>query len=77
MTLAQRKNHLAQKLLQTEDKHILNAVELLLNQEEESLELSQFEKRELDKRLAEVEHGQAKFFDLNEVKKKVRKNQKS
>lgn len=39
MTVAQKKNLLAQKLLQTEGKHILKAVELLFNQEEETFEL--------------------------------------
>ncbi|MCU0359523.1 MAG: addiction module protein [Bacteroidia bacterium] len=65
---------MAQKLLQTEDKHILKAIELLFSQEEENFELTTVQKRELDKRLAEVESGKAKFFSLAEVKKLVRKN---
>lgn len=77
MTVAQKKNQLAQKLLQTEDKHILNAIELLFAQEEESFDLTTAQKRELDKRLAEVESDKAKFYSLSEVKKMVRKNLKN
>jgi putative addiction module component (TIGR02574 family) len=77
MTVAQKKNLLAQKLLQTENKHILKAIELLFSQEEESFELSPSQKKEIDKRLAEVESGKAKFYSLSEVKKIVRKNLKS
>jgi hypothetical protein len=77
MALAQKKNQLAQKLLQTEDKHILKAIELLFSQEEESFDLIPAQKRELDKRLAEVESGKAKFYSIGEVKKIVRKNSKS
>jgi Putative addiction module component len=76
MALAQKKNQLAQKLLQTEDKHILKAIELLFSQEEESFDLVPAQKRELDKRLAEVESGKAKFYSIGEVKKIVRKNSK-
>lgn len=77
MTVAQKKNLLAQKLLQTENKDILKAVELLFNQEEENIELSPSQKKELDKRLSEVESGKAKFYSLSEMKKIVRKNLKS
>jgi hypothetical protein len=77
MTVAQKKNLLAQKLLQTENKHILKAIELLFSQEEDSFELSPSQKKEIDKRLAEVESGKAKFYSLSEVKKIVRKNIKS
>jgi len=76
MTVAQKKNQLAQKLLQTENKHILKAIELLFNQEEEKLELTAVQKRELDKRLEDVESGKAKFYSMSEVKKIVRKNLK-
>lgn len=77
MTVAQKKNQLAQKVLQTEDKHILKAIELLFNQEEETFELTAAQKRELDKQLAEVESGKAKFYSMSKVKKIVRKNLKS
>jgi len=77
MTVAQKKNLLAQKLLQTENKDIIKAVELLFNQEEESIELGPSQKKELDKRLSEVESGKAKFYSLSQVKKIVRKNLKS
>jgi hypothetical protein len=76
MTVAQKKNQLAQKILQTEDKHILNAIELLFNQEDESFELTYAQKRELDKRLEEVESGKAKFYSLSEAKRMVRKKEK-
>lgn len=76
MTVAQRKNELAQKVLQTDDKHILKAIELLFNQEEEPFELSQTQKRELDKILSEVDSGKAKFYALADVKKMVRKKHK-
>ncbi len=76
MTVAQKKNQLAQKVLQTEDKHILNAIEMLFNQEDESFNLTDAQKRELDKRLEEVESGKVKFYSLNEVKKMLRKKVK-
>jgi len=76
MTVAQKKNQLAQKVLQTEDKQILNAIELLFNQEDESFELTDAQKRELDKRLEEIESGNAKFYSFNEVKKMLRKKVK-
>jgi hypothetical protein len=76
MTVAQKKNQLAQKVLQTEDKHILKAIELLFNQEEESFELTDAQKRELDEQLDEIESGKAKFYSLNEAKRMIRKKQK-
>jgi len=76
MTVAQNKIQLAQKLLQTEDTNILKAIEMLFNQENESFELTAMEKRELDKRLAEVEGGKAKFYTMTEVRKIVRKDLK-
>ena len=76
MTLAQSKINLAQKLLQTEDKHILKTIELLFSQEEENFELNDAEKREIDVQLAEIESGKAKFYTMSEVKKIVRKTHK-
>ncbi len=76
MTVAQKKNQLAQKVLQTEDKHILKAIELLFNQEDESFELTDAQKLELDKRLEEVESGKAKFYTLSESKKMIRNKYK-
>jgi hypothetical protein len=69
VTVAQKKNQLAQKVLQTEDKHILKAIELLFTQEEETFELTTAQKRELDERLNQVESGKAKFYTISEVKK--------
>lgn len=77
MKVAQKKNELAQKLVQTEDKHILKAIELLFNQEEEGFELTMAQKNELDKRMAEVESGKAKFYTMSEVKKTVLKKLRS
>ncbi|MDP2386331.1 MAG: addiction module protein [Bacteroidota bacterium] len=76
MSVAQDKIQLAQRLLQTEDKNILKAIELIFTQEDEHFELSASEKRELDRRLADVESGNAKFYTMAEVKKMVRKKSK-
>ncbi len=77
MTTAQSKINLAQKVLQTQDKHILKAIELLFNQEKDIFELNEIEKRELDIQLNEIESGKAKFYTMNEVKKIIRKNHKN
>lgn len=77
MTVAQNKIQLVQKLLQKEDKHILKAIELLFNQQEENYTLNTAQKRELDKCLADVESVKAKFYSMNEVKKMVRKKTKT
>jgi putative addiction module component (TIGR02574 family) len=77
MTIAQNKIKLAQKVLQTEDKHILKAIELIFSQEDEHFELTEDEKKEIDRRLADVESGNAKFYTIDEVRKKLRKNLKN
>ena len=73
MSVAQDKIQLAQRLLQTEDKNILKAIELIFTQEDEHFELSASQKRELDRRLSDIESGNAKFYTMAEVKKMVRK----
>ena len=40
MTIAQHKIQLAQKVLQTDDKHILKTIELIFNQEDELFEIT-------------------------------------
>lgn len=57
MTVAQNKIQLAQKLLQTNDKRILKAIESILDPKEEYAELTAVEKKELDKRLADHKAG--------------------
>ncbi|WP_317896667.1 addiction module protein [Aurantibacillus circumpalustris] len=52
----------------------MKAIELLFDQEEETFELTSEQKKELDKQLAEVESGKAKFYNMDEVKKMVRKS---
>ncbi len=76
MTVAQHKIELAQKVLQTDDKNILKTIELLFSQENELIELSTAQKKEIDKRLHEIENGNATFYSIGEVKKIVRKNHK-
>jgi putative addiction module component (TIGR02574 family) len=73
MTVAQTKIQLAQKLLQTEDKHILKAVESILNPVEEHIELSSEQKKDLDKRLADHKAGKLKYFTIDEVRSAVNK----
>lgn len=76
MTVTQRKNKLAQMVLQTEDKAILTAIELLFEQSDLTTELSAAQKKEIDKRLSEVEEGTAKYYTISEMKKMVRKPSK-
>jgi hypothetical protein len=76
MTIAQSKIELAQKVLQTQDKQILKAVELLFSQQDEDFELSGDDKRAIDVQLKEIESGKAKFYSMAEVKKMVRKHHK-
>lgn len=71
MTLAQSKIQLAQKLLQTEDKRILNAVASILNPEEQHTELTPAQKKDLDKRLADHKAGKLKYFTIDEVRATV------
>ncbi|MES2837327.1 MAG: addiction module protein [Bacteroidota bacterium] len=73
MTLAQKKIFLALRLLQTENKEILKAVDLLFEQENENYELTLAQKNELDKRLKSIEDGTAKFFTWEEAKKRILK----
>lgn len=77
MTIAQHKIQLAQKILQTDDKNILKTIEMIFEQQGESFELSASDKREIDKRLAEVESGKAKLYSFAEAKKMIRHNFKS
>jgi putative addiction module component (TIGR02574 family) len=72
MTIAQSKIQLAQKVLQTDDRHILKAIEALFNQEEDT-NLSSAQKKELDKRLADHKAGKLKYYTMGEVKKAVHK----
>lgn len=73
MTVAQHKIQLAQKVLQTEDKNILNTIELIFNQEDEYCDLTKEQKNEIDKRMADYESGNAKTYSFDQVKKIVRK----
>jgi putative addiction module component (TIGR02574 family) len=73
MTVAQKKNQLAQKLLQTEDKHILKAIESILDPKEDYIELSPAQKKDLDKRLADHKAGKLKNYTIEEVRKEVLK----
>ena len=63
-------------VLQTEDKAILTAIELLFEQSDLTTELSAAQKKEIDKRLSEVEEGTAKYYTISEMKKMVRKPSK-
>ncbi len=76
MTVAQSKVQLAQKLLQTEDKRILKAIESILDPEEDYLELSPAQKKDLDKRLAEHKAGKLSYYTIDEVRKAVLKASK-
>ncbi len=71
MTVAQNKIQLAQKLFQTKDKRILKAIESILNPEEEHVELSAAQKKDLDKRLADHKAGKLKYYTIDEVRKAV------
>ncbi len=73
MTVAQHKIQLAQKVLQTEDKNILNTIELIFNQEDEHYDLTKEQKNEIDRRMADYESGNAKTYSFDQVKKIVRK----
>ena len=77
MTIAQHKIQLAQKVLQTDDKHILKTIELIFNQEDELFEITKEQKHELDARIADIERGKAKFYTMDEVNKNVRKSFKN
>ena len=74
MTLAQHKVQLAQKVLQTNDKNILKTIEIIFNQQNETFELNDVDKQEIDRRLAAVESGKSKLHTFDEVKKTIRKN---
>lgn len=69
MTAAQNKIQLAQKLFQTKDKRILKAIESILDPQEEYLELSPAQKRDLDKRLADHKAGKLSYYTIEEVRK--------
>ena len=71
MTVAQNKIQLAQKLFQTEDKRVLKAIESILNPQEENVELTPAQKKDLDKRLADHKAGKLNYFTMDEVKKAV------
>lgn len=76
MTVAQSKVQLAQKLLQTEDKRILKAIESILDPDEDYLELSPAQKKDLDKRLAAHKAGKLNYYTIDEVRKAVLKASK-
>ena len=71
MTVAQKKKILAQKLLQTDDKQILKAIESILDPTEKHVDLSAAQKKELDKRLADHQAGKLKYFTIEQVRKNV------
>jgi putative addiction module component (TIGR02574 family) len=71
MTVSQKKNLLVEKLLQTEDKHILKAVESILDPQEDYVELSSAQKKDLDRRLADHKAGKLKYYTAEEVKNAV------
>lgn len=76
MTVAQNKIQLAQKLFQTKDKRILKAIESILDPEEEYLELSPTQKKDLDKRLADHKAGKLSYYTIDEVRRAVLKASK-
>jgi putative addiction module component (TIGR02574 family) len=71
MITAQNKIQLAKKLLETEDKQILKAVNSILNPEEETIDLTPAQKKDLDKRLADHKAGKLKYYTISDVKKAV------
>lgn len=73
MTIAQKKIFLAQRLLQTENKEILKAVDLIFSQEDEKYTISASQQKELDKRLKSIEDGKAIFFTWEETQKNILK----
>ncbi len=76
MNIAQHKIQLAQRILSTEDKQIIKAIELIFTQEDDHCEITDDQKPELDKRLKDIESGKAKFYTWDQAKKIIRKKSK-
>jgi hypothetical protein len=73
MTIAQSKVELAQKVLQTQDKQILKAVELIFSQAEEEFELSVNDLKIIAARKKAIMNGTEKTYTIAEVRKKLLK----
>lgn len=71
MITAKNKIQLAQKLFDTEDERVLKAVQSILNPEEETIDLTAAQKKDLDKRLADHKAGKLKYYTISEVRKAV------
>jgi len=76
MALAQHKVQLVQKVLQTDDKNILKPIEIIFNQQNETFELNDADKQEINRRLVAVETGKLKLYTFDEVNKRISKNLK-
>jgi putative addiction module component (TIGR02574 family) len=74
MTLAQHKILLAQKILNTEDKKLIKAIDKIFDQSEDEFDIAEADRREINRRLADIESGKTKLYTMSEVKKIVRKN---
>jgi putative addiction module component (TIGR02574 family) len=63
------KYRLIEKLIQTEDEELLNQVKEIL----ESTELTEEQKKELDRRMEKHRKGEGKLYTWQEVKDRIRK----
>jgi hypothetical protein len=69
MNIAQSKIELAQKVLQTQDRQILKAVELIFSQEDKDFELSEATKMELDRLRKQNKAGKLASVTLAQIRK--------
>lgn len=63
------KYRLIERLIQTEDDDLLNQVQEILD----SSDLSDEEKKELDKRMEKYQRGESKLYNWAEVKERIQK----
>ncbi len=68
---AQHKIQLAQRILPTEDKHLLEEPDLILKPKNQSYELSDEDIEELDQMQKEHKSGKSKSYTVAEVRKYV------
>ena len=76
MNFTQNKIQLAQRILSTEDKNVVKAINLIFTQEDDHYEITDDQKPELDRRLKDIESGNAKFYTWEQAKKIIRKKAK-
>jgi hypothetical protein len=68
MNIARRKIDLIQRILLTEDKHLLKLIDQLFTQEAEKFKISKKDIKELDRLRKEHRSGKSKSYTIEEVR---------